>query len=248
MSSVRYPASPGQNAELLIGEARERQRRRRWRVAALILCLVIAVSVFVVAGRGFGAGGNPAPRRAARALGSSASSLALRPAGSIRWLFRHQARGESLGQAGISLGALVGSHWQPVRFARVLRPDPTGKYLIALSLIGKRGLNVCITTLVGRKPLGGGCGAGLDLRPFNSTLFSGSNLRTALLAGVAADSVARIVVRTPSGHQLPVALHDNTFVVRVPKSKFPLQLIAYNSHSQRIGTTRWASASPAPTR
>lgn len=233
-------------AMALIGEARRRQRRRRGGIAVLVAGVVIAVSVFVVGGRGSGAptGGNSTPGRAVRTAGSSVSSNSLRPAASIRWLFQHQPRGESLAQAGVPLGTLVGSHWQPVRFARVLRPISTGKYLIALSLIGKRGLNVCVTTFVGRKPLGGGCGADLNLRPFNSTLFSGSDLHRALLSGVAADSVTRIIVRTANGHSIRVAVHDNTFVVRVAKPQFPLRLVAYDAHGHAIGSTSWKTTVP----
>src|SRR5258708_6130781 len=67
------------------------------------------------------------------------------PVGTIHWLFRHLPRGQSLSAAHIARGSTVGAHWQPLKFARVLTPDPKSEFRLVVSLIGKHGRNICLT-------------------------------------------------------------------------------------------------------
>jgi hypothetical protein len=158
------------------------------------------------------------------------------PRGTIQWLFRHEPRGLSLAQARIPLGSLVGSHWQPVRFARVLRPDPTTNIRIAVSLIGKRGLNICVTTFEASDS-GGGCAVGLLLKPFDAQLSGDTSF--ALLSGLASDSVARMTLFLANGSRLPVPLKDNAFAIRAPQREFPVNLVAYDSRGRVVGVNPW---------
>jgi hypothetical protein len=154
------------------------------------------------------------------------------PRGTIRWLFRHEPRGQSLAAAHIPLGALTASHWQSVRFARVLHPDPRNDIRVAVSLIGKRGRNVCITVFL-KRAVSGACAVGLVLSPTNGieTVLGGS----AFLAGLASDSVARMVMFLARGARRPVALKDNAYAVHLRASALPGKLVAYDSQGRVIG-------------
>jgi hypothetical protein len=158
--------------------------------------------------------------------------------GTIHWLFQHEPRGESLAQAGIPVGALVGSHWQPVRFARVLRPDPTKNIRLAVSLIGKRGLNICVTTFQARA-IGGGCAVGLTLAPFNAQVSIGSSRApSALISGLAGDTVARMSLFLGTGNHLAVPLRNNAFAILAPRGEPTAKLVAYDRQGRVIGSSR----------
>ena len=55
------------------------------------------------------------------------------PNGTVHWLFAHQPRGESLPRAHIALLSTTGAHWQPVRFARAITPDPSSHLTVVLT-------------------------------------------------------------------------------------------------------------------
>ena len=96
------------------------------------------------------------------------------PNGTVSWLFAHKPRGQSLAQAHIELLSTTGAHWQPVRFARAITPDPHSQVKVVLSLIGKRGRNICMTVYLAYSS-GGGCAIGLLLKPFNYDISSHMN-------------------------------------------------------------------------
>jgi hypothetical protein len=211
---------------------RSRRRQVRLLVAAGIVAFALGVGATIVSGSTFGRSSRnpsaPGPQRVERQL----------PPGTIRWLFDHQPRGQSLQAAGIAIGSLVGSHWQPVRFARVLRPDPASSARIVVSLIGKRGRNLCMSVFF---PGGGvgGCGVG-HLTPFKFTTFSGLDLVPSggfVVAGLASDQVARIELFIANGSHRRVPLRDNAFFTRVARSELPVNLVAYDKQGEVIGTT-----------
>lgn len=136
------------------------------------------------------------------------------PNGTIGWLFQHELRGQSLAESNIALGSTVGAHWQPVRFARVLTPDPASKAKIVVSLIGRRGRNICMTVVLPRGGFGG-CAIGLNLRPFNGSTAGGVNIAGLVLAGLASDDVARMELFLPQGRHRRVPLQDNAYFVSV---------------------------------
>jgi hypothetical protein len=162
------------------------------------------------------------------------------PRGTIHWLFGHQPRGQSLQAAHIPILSLVGSHWQPVRFARVLTPDPDSSLRIAVSLIGKKGRNICVSTFdPGSEVLGsGGCAVGLLLKPFDVGL-SGNGTAFVVFSGLAGDDVAWIDLFLADGERWPVPLSDNAFAVQAPRTEFPVNLVAYDNGGRVIGTSVW---------
>jgi hypothetical protein len=197
----------------------------RWR-----LIVVVALAAFVsVSLDGAAAMNVPLGR-------ISESATKQPPLGNIQWLLRHEPRGESLASAGISVGSTAGSHWQPVRFARVLSPAPRSGWQLAVSLIGKRGRNICLTIYDGRRNIAGGCAFGSLLRPF-STLTTTNGDRVAF-AGLASDGVARLSLVLANGKRLPVALLDNAFLIVLPMRDEPLRLIAYDRAGAPIGGAR----------
>jgi len=166
----------------------------------------------------------------------SESATKQSPLGKIQWLLRHEPRGESLASAGLSVSSTVGSHWKPVRFARLLSPAPGSGWKLAVSLIGKRGRNICLTIYDGRRKIAGGCAFGSLLRPFSSmTTTNGDQIA---FAGLASDGVARLALVLANGKRLPVALLDNAFLIVLPMRDQPLRLIAYDRAGTPIGGAR----------
>jgi hypothetical protein len=157
--------------------------------------------------------------------------------GTVSWLFAHQPRGRSLARAHIPLLSTVGAHWQPVRFARVITPDPHARVRVVLSLIGKRGRNICMTVFNGASS-GGGCAIGLLLKPFNyditSHLSASCACSSVVVAGVASDDVARMELFVP-GSRRRVPLRDNVFTITLGRSASAWNLVAYDRNGLVIG-------------
>jgi hypothetical protein len=158
------------------------------------------------------------------------------PLGKIQWLLRHEPRGVSLASAGLSVGSTSGSHWQPVRFARLLSPNPRSGWKVAVSLIGKRGRNICLTIYDGRRNIAGGCAFGSLLRPFSA--MTTTNGDQVAFAGLASDGVARLALVLANGKRLPAPLLDNAFLIVLPMQDQPLRLIAYDQAGALIGGAR----------
>ena len=173
------------------------------------------------------------------------------PNGTVSWLFAHKPRGQSLAQAHIALLSTTGAHWQPVRFARAITPDPHSQVRVVLSLIGKRGRNICMTVYLAYSS-GGGCAIGLLLRPFNYDISSHMNpscpsCSNVLVAGVASDDVARMELFLP-GHHRPVPLRDNVFLVTLGPSVSAWSLVAYDQNGLVIGRSSPPPSIQAPAR
>ncbi len=160
------------------------------------------------------------------------------PNGTVSWLFAHKPRGQSLTTAHIALLSTTGAHWQPVRFARVIRPDPRSQVRVVLSLIGKRGRNICMTVYLPYSS-SGGCAIGLLLKPFNYDISSHMNpncpsCSNVIVAGVASDDVARMELFLPGRHRT-VPLKDNVFLVTLAPSVSTWSLVAYDHNGLVIG-------------
>ena len=175
--------------------------------------------------------------------------------GTVGWLFAHEPRGQSLAQAHIALLSTVGAHWQPVRFARAITPDPRSQIRVVLSLIGERGRNICMTVYLGHSAgVGGGCAVGLLLKPFNYDISSHMNpscssCSDVVVAGVASDDVARMELFLPGRHR-PVPLRDNVFLITLGPSVSAWSLVAYDRNGLVIGRSSPPSSIqiPAPSK
>ncbi len=192
------------------------------------LALAAAATGFFALRSNAASGSAPGPKRVERQL----------PNGTISWLFRHELRGQSLAAAHVSLGSTVGAHWQPVRFARVLTPVPRSEATIVVSLIGKRGRNICTTVFLPKGGGVGGCAIGLSLRPFNVSTASGIDIAPdggVVLSGLASDDVARMVLFLPHDRKRAVPLKDNAFFIRVSGADYPATLVAYDNQGLVIG-------------
>ena len=170
-------------------------------------------------------GSIPGPHAIERALGP----------GTIGWLIHHRARGQSLAQAHIPRSALIGYHLRGgIAYARVLRPDPRSSNLrLVVSLIGKRGHNLCLLTIINNGS-GGGCSVRLAPLTANLTLDQGGN-QFAVLSGLARDGVATLNLYLADGERWPVALTNNAYAVEVPRDKFPVALVAYDTAGRIVG-------------
>ena len=160
------------------------------------------------------------------------------PNGTVHWLFAHKPRGQSLTDAHIALLSTTGAHWQPVRFARVIRPDPHSQVKVVLSLIGKHGRNICMTVYLAYSS-SGGCAIGLLLKPFNYDISSHMNpncpsCSNVIVAGVASDDVAHMELFLPGRHR-SVPLKDNVFLVALAPSVSAWSLVAYDHNGLVIG-------------
>jgi hypothetical protein len=159
--------------------------------------------------------------------------------GTVHWIFAHQPRGQSLAQARLPLLSTVGAHWQPVRFARVITPDPRQPIKVVVSLIGKRGRNLCMTVFYGYSS-SGGCAVGLLLKPFNYDISSHMdpncpNCGGVVIAGVASDDVARMELFLPGGRHRAVPLKNNVFLVKLRTTDSSANLVAYDRTGLIIG-------------
>jgi len=169
-------------------------------------------------------GAIPGPRTVQRRLGR----------GTIGWLIHHQPRGQSLAQAHIPRSMLIGYHLSGgIAYARVLRPDPRSNLRLVVSLIGKRGHNLCLLTVI-NGGAGGGCSVRLAPITANLTLDQGGN-QFAVLSGLARDGVASLNLYLADGERWPVALTDNAYAVDVPRDKFPVALVAYDTAGRIVG-------------
>lgn len=213
-----------------------RTRRRVNRLSARSLVIISAVFVLGLAGAMLF--GTRLHRADAAPPGPSHVQRHVRN-GTVRWLFAHEPRGRSLAQAHIPLLSTTGAHWQPVRFARVITPDPNHPVKVVLSLIGKRGRNLCMTVYYGYSS-SGGCAVGLLLKPFNYDISSHMNPDCSscggvVVAGVASDEVARMELFLPGGTRRAVPLKDNVFLIALRPNTYAWNLVAYDRNGLIIG-------------
>ncbi len=205
-----------------------RRRKRTSLVVGLLLVVGLAGATLLGTRLHRAAASPPGPAHVQRQV----------PNGTVHWLFAHEPRGRSLAQAHIALLSTTGAHWQPVRFARVIAPDPHSRVRVVLSLIGKRGRNICMTVYLGYTS-SGGCAVGLLLKPFNYDISSHlnpscSSCGDVVVAGVASDDVARMELYLPGRHR-SVPLRDNVFLALLAPSVSAWSLVAYDRNGLVIG-------------
>ena len=202
-------------------------------------------------GFGFGGGASPRPAPTVRVERKVTG-------GTIGWLNRREERGQPLSTLPPRLrGSLLGNRLGRIVFGRVLTPDPSAPYRVAVTLNAHRkggpAAGLC-TMLVGPAEAGGGCSPypGLFKDAPMTLGWSGSgDGEFVQVSGVAADAVARLQVLLVTGQHLDVPLADNAFVVGVARADLPARLVAFGADgkviaaSEAIGDFTATGASPA---
>lgn len=165
----------------------------------------------------------------------------------IGWLERHEPRGKSLEEAGVTSNFV-----DRFVFARVVRPDPLINVRMLVGLGGARGVpfgggarGVCIGVLQ-TGSFGFGCKPPEHVfsrgpLTFGLGLIGGGN-QFAQLDGAVADGVAKVAVFLSGGGQEEVPLRDNVFFAFVPRTHFPIRIVAYNSGGRVVATTLFRSS------
>jgi hypothetical protein len=160
--------------------------------------------------------------------------------GTIAWLAHREPRGTPVSPRTRRLNGIP-----PDAFARTVTPDPSAPERM---IVSARDL-VCATVVRGRYD-GGGCWQPkrmFSTAPFVHGLSESGQYAT--LAGLASDDVARLVLFTSTGRQVPVRIHDNAFLVEAARTAYPLRLVGYDAAGRVIGvTTTGARGIPTPAR
>jgi hypothetical protein len=163
--------------------------------------------------------------------------------GQIAWLQHREPRGRRVPP--LAQGISHSPFFDRPLFERVIAPDPRSLLRevvsierLKISAQSPPQTDVCYTLLAG--PTGGaGCDP-LDqlfthgpINASQSVGASGDQFET--IDGVASDDVKDVEVFLASGEQIAVPLADNTFIVRVDRTKFPARLVAYDAKHEVIG-------------
>ena len=114
---------------------------------------------------------------------------------------------------------------------RFVKPDPLSDIVVGLDG------NVCLILITSEGGAGTGCStrsAFFYLGPLNVMTSGGGGTESMVVAGAAADGVARLVVFGADGQQLRVPLRDNLFAARVALSQFPLRLVGYDKQGRVV--------------
>lgn len=185
---------------------------------------------------GEGAGGvapaeQPAAASAARVLAGSG----------IGWLDRREPRGTPLPPASQRGNRFDG--WGTIVFARGIAPSPGAGTVVYVGLAddaaGVRQACFAVASPLG--VTGGACGSAAGLfaaGPVHSIVLQaqGSDQRQAI-AGVASDAVALLTAFPASGSPVAVPLVDNAFAITLPRTGFPVRLVALGHAGDVVGTT-----------
>jgi hypothetical protein len=203
---------------------------------------------------GFGFGGGTSPQRAPtvrverKVVG-----------GTIGWLDRREQRGQPLSTLPPRLrGSMLGSRLGRIVFGRVLTPDPSAPYRMALTLNSHRrggpAAGLC-TMIVGPNEAGGGCSpypGVFDHSPLTVGWSGDGAGEFVTISGVAADSVARLQVVLVNKERLDVPLADNAYVVGASRADLPARVVALDRDGKVIGVSGpiddFTTAGPGPAR
>jgi hypothetical protein len=157
-------------------------------------------------------------------------------------------RGEHRGLSGDQLKVAPNQRTGVSPTGRFVKPDPFSDIVVGLDG------NICLVLLGGD---GGGMGCSsrssfFALGPLNVTMSGGGGTESLVVAGAAADGVARLTVFGSDGQKLAIPLRDNLFAARVSLTEFPIRLVGYDKRgrvvavqtlkSSFVGTTVPASA------
>ena len=219
------------------------------RTAAGLVAVPFSPSPF-----GFGFGGGTSPQRAPtvrverKVVG-----------GTIGWLDRREQRGQPLSTLPPRLHrTMLGNRLGRIVFGRVLTPDPSAPYRMALTLNSHRrggpAAGLC-SMIVGPNEAGGGCSPypGLfDHSPLTVGWGGDGAGEFVTISGVAADSVARLQVLLVNKERLDVPLADNAYVVGVSRADLPARVVAFDRDGKVIGVSGpiddFTTTGPGPAR
>jgi hypothetical protein len=231
----RHEVPASSNAFLYIAEQPEvgQRVRRIWaRTDEGLLYVPFAPAPFGFAG---GAPSRPAPE--APPIEREVSG------GRIAWLEAREPRGASLEV--LPPGSLSGRYLKNMLFGRVLAPDPDRPLRVVLTLNAHRPdgppTGLC-TSLATRGGVGLGCTPYPDVFERSPMLTSGlmehGSGAFITVSGVASDDVARIDALLADGQRADVPFKDNAFIVDLPRTNLPAQLVAYDGEERVIGVSR----------
>jgi hypothetical protein len=185
----------------------------------------------------FGYGGGTAP---GVATGPTHVERVVRN-GTIGWLDRREPRGQSLEVLPGRIRGLVRRH---TVFGRVITPDPSRPVRVAITLStsrhGGKATGLC-SWLIMRSGTGGGCSIRATLFAKNPIAIElslgGGSDEFSTISGLASDDVARIIAFLANRQTASVPLADNTYLVDIARSRFPVRLVAYDHAGRVIGVT-----------
>jgi hypothetical protein len=162
--------------------------------------------------------------------------------GKVAWIDARESRGET--PPAELLKRMQGPDG-PFEFARLLAPDRAtpSRVLIGIGRLRSFGASrgrpsLCVYHVSGN---GGGGGCNLLAQPFpqgpfmwTESLEEGGGQFT-LFTGLASDEVARMDIYLATGERRPIPLRDNAWLIPVPRGKYPVRLVAYDSDDKVIG-------------
>jgi hypothetical protein len=139
------------------------------------------------------------------------------------------ARGERRGRSGAELNLSSGNQRGISPTGRFVKPDPLSDIVVGLDG------NICLILVEAGGSAGEGCNSRASffaLGPLNVMMSGGGGTEAMVVAGAAADGVARLTVFGSDGQQLSVPLRDNLFGVRVALAQFPIRLVGYDKRGR----------------
>jgi hypothetical protein len=162
----------------------------------------------------------------------------------IGWLERREPRGTAVPPSF--------TDFEPgTTFRRLLAPDPTGVVRIEVSL--HRNGHICVGIMSPQSEMGGDGAWCLDRKLLNwggwgdastanflwrqpVTMTEGDQY--VINAGLVDDHVRRMMLLLVNGARIPVPVRDNAFVYMVPRTEYPVLLLAYDSANRIVGIER----------
>lgn len=162
--------------------------------------------------------------------------------GKVAWISAREPRGEA--PPAELLKRMQGPNG-PFEFARLLAPDPGSqlRLLIGVGTLSDFGATsgrpgLCVFVVFGN---GGGGGCNLLAEPFpqgpfmwSESLEEGGGQFT-IFSGLASDEVARMDLFLATGERRQIPLQDNAWLIPVPRGKYPVRVVAYDSDDRVIG-------------
>jgi hypothetical protein len=158
----------------------------------------------------------------------------------VRWFARHEARGASPKQAGLTREQ---RRMLPGRgFTRLVKPDPQSNVVAGLS---QRDPSAAWCLVVVEN--GSSCSPATDFfrrSPLNVMYFGGGFTASdefTGIAGVAADGVARVRIFLADGETQTASLRDNLFTALVPNHT-PYRVVGYDGQGRVVGIETYSGA------
>ena len=164
--------------------------------------------------------------------------------GRVGWLDQRAARGLPITTLPLRIRrGLIGGHLGRIIYGRVLTPDPSVPYRVAITLNAHRRGGppggVC-TMLVGPSSAGGGCSpypGVFDHSPISFGVSGDGPGEFMRVAGVVSDDVTRLQLLLANRQRVDVPLADNAFVVGVSRASVPARLVGYDTSGKVIAAS-----------